>query len=528
MIESRDPITSELLGQVPEMDAAEVAGAVTRSRESFRSWSRLSITERCDQMRLAADAILDGADEIVDLICAETGKTRVDAWTSELLVTAELIDYYLKHAGTLLAPRRVSSGTLKTKRAWKCYSPLGVVGVISPWNYPFSLTMTPVVTALFAGNTVVLKPSEVTPLVGLAAARIFEATAYPGVVQVVTGGSAAGRSLVTGGVDKIVFTGSASTGRLVAVAAAETLTPVLLELGGKDPMIVCEDADLDRAANAAVWGAFTNAGQTCISVERVYAVAAVYDDFVKKVTRRAAKLRLGKQIGSMTFPPQLDIVERQLDDAVRKGAKVLLGGKRPEGISRMFFEPTVVVDVDHTMSIMTDETFGPVLCIMKVADDTEALAAANDSPYGLSASVFTRSAERRDRLIHSLAAGSVCVNDCLVNYAIPSLPFGGVKMSGIGRAHGPEGLYELSTVKAVVEDVTGLSSDPLWFPPRRTFEALSRRFIQARYRSRAAERLSGLISGHKPHKAGAPGVKTLPGTPATAERASDGAASQES
>ncbi len=526
MIESRDPITSELLGQVPEMDAGQVASAIARSREASRSWSQLSIDKRCQQMRLAADTMLDSADEIVDLICRETGKTRVDAWTSELLVTAELIDYYLKHAGRVLAPRRVTSGTLKTKRASKHYAPLGVVGVISPWNYPFSLTMTPVVTALFAGNTVVLKPSEVTPMVGLAAARIFEATAYPDIVQVVTGGSSTGRCLVAGGVDKIVFTGSVSTGRLVAIAAAETLTPVLLELGGKDPMIVCEDADLDRAANAAVWGAFTNAGQTCISVERVYAVASVYEDFVKRVAAKAARVRPGKQVGSMTFPPQLDVVKRQLDDAVRKGAKVLLGGERPAGLSEMFFEPTVLVDVDHTMSIMTEETFGPVMCIMKVADDAEALAAANDSPYGLSASVFTRSSERRDRLVRGLAAGSVCVNDCLVNYAIPSLPFGGVKKSGIGRAHGPEGLYELSMVKAVAEDVTGLSSDPLWFPPRRVFEALTRRFIQARYRTKPGARLAGLLSGHQSRNAADRGLTTLPGTRATAARASDDAASR--
>jgi acyl-CoA reductase-like NAD-dependent aldehyde dehydrogenase len=500
MIESHSPVTGKSLGLVPEMDAEEVAVAIARARDAARSWSQLSIEERCQQLRRARDAMLENADDLVDLICAETGKTRVEAWTSELLVTAELIEYYLKHAGRILAARRVGSGTLKTKRAWKRYSPLGVIGVISPWNYPFSLTMTPVVTALFAGNAVVLKPSEVTPLVGCAASRTFEATDHPDIVQVVTGGASTGQALVSGDVDKISFTGSVSTGRLVAMAAAQNLTPVLLELGGKDPMIICEDADLDRAANAAVWGAFTNAGQTCISVERVYAVESIYDQFVARVTERAREVIPGKHVGSMTFAPQLDVVRHHLDDALSKGARVLLGGHQAEGLSGMFFEPTVVVDVDHTMAIMTEETFGPILCIMKVPDDTAALDAANDSRYGLSASVFTRSAERRDRIVRDIAAGSICVNDCLANYAIPSLPFGGVKMSGTGRSHGPEGLYEFSATKSVSEDITGLRADPLWFPPRRAFEAASKRFLQSRYHSSLRQRLRGLILGSTRHR----------------------------
>ncbi len=469
------------------MGAHEVAQAINQARGAAQHWASLDISDRCDYLRRVREELVNRLDDIIETICSETGKPATEALINEVLTAAETIEFYLHEAPRALSRQRVSTGIFKTARAYKLYSPLGVVGVISPWNYPFVLTMTPVVTALFAGNTVVLKPSEVTPLVGLKVGEIVASAGYPDIVKVVTGGGATGQALVEGGIDMVAFTGSVATGRKVAVAAAERLIPCLLELGGKDPMIVCEDADIDRAANAAVWGAFTNAGQTCISVERVYVVDKVYDKFVDKVIARTKSLKLGTDIGSMTFPPQIEKVEAHVADALSKGARILIGGKRPadlapSGAPNMYYEPTVLVDVDHSMDIMRDETFGPVLPIMKVASEDEALKLANDTSYGLSASVFSRSPEKRKTLAARIDSGSVAVNDCLTPYAISSLPFGGVKESGLGRAHGVEGLYAFCKVKAVAEDITGIKSDPWWFPNRSRIEPIVKRFIALRYR----------------------------------------------
>src|SRR5438270_7767019 len=336
-IETINPTTGQSIGSVPDMEDVEVRQAVQRARAAFRIWGRLEYDERREQLLRVRDLMLDRADDVVARICAETGKTAFEAMFTELFITADLIDFYARHGEKALRPKRVAAGPLRlTKRSYKVYEPLGVVAVISPWNYPFSLTMTPVVTALFAGNTVVLKPSEVTPLVGVLVGELFdEASEYAGIVDVVTGGGATGSHLVGAGVQKVCFTGSVATGRKVMAKAAETLTPVLLELGGKDPMVVLDDADVERAANGAVWGAFSNSGQTCIAVERAYVDAGVYDTFVDKVVAQTRAIRQGRaadkattDIGSMTVPPQLETVERHLADAVEKGAKVLTGGHR--------------------------------------------------------------------------------------------------------------------------------------------------------------------------------------------------------
>lgn len=471
-LQSFNPATLELIGSVPEMSEGEVRQAVQRARRTFPSWSALPFHERADQMLSVRDVLMDRAKDVGLRISKETGKPLADALVSEVFTSADLIGYYAKHGGRFLADKTVPTGVLKTKKAYKTYEPLGVVGIISPWNYPFSLTFSPLVTALFAGNTVVLKGSEFTPLVSEMIAELFdEANVHPGILEVVTGGPATGGYLVSSGLQKIVFTGSTATGKKVMAAAAETLTPVVMELGGKDPMIVCEDADVDRAANAAVWGAFTNCGQVCTSVERVYVVEPVYDDFVEKVVARASEIRIGYEeggsqfdVGSMTRPQQLATVEEHVADALDKGATVLAGGERRDDLGGHFYEPTVLVDVNHDMKVMSEETFGPLLPIMKVKDEAEAVRMANETRYGLASSVWTTSKPRAHRLVKEINAGGVVINDCLAHFGMPSLPFGGTKESGIGRTHGEEGLLEFVQVKAVLEDRFGPKTELFWYP----------------------------------------------------------------
>ncbi len=497
VIETFDPRSGTLLAVVPDLDETAVRAAVARARAVAGTWATLTYAERTRHLLGVRDRLLDRAEEIVEVICAETGKQRAEAVTTELMAVCETIGWYAKNGERVLAPQPVNAGVMAHKKAWKRFEPMGVIGVISPWNYPFTLSMTPVITALFAGNAVVLKPSEVTPTVGLAIGELFEDDDWGDLVQVVTGGGATGEALVRSGVDKVVFTGSVRTGKRVMSAAADTLTPVLLELGGKDPMIVCADADLDRAAKGAVWGAFQNSGQTCMSVERVYVDESVKDEFVERVVLETARIRQdadGGDIGSMTFGPQLDIVERHLADAVDKGAKVLVGGARRDQPG-LWFEPTVVVDVDHSMQLMTEETFGPVLPIMGVPDADEALRLANDSVYGLNSSVWTEDEQLGTSLANRLQAGNVCINDCIVSYAVAGLPFGGVKESGIGRVHGAEGLREFSNVKSVLSSRVGLPRELWWFPVPPGLDALGIRSLRLRFGSSLSARLRGLRKG---------------------------------
>jgi acyl-CoA reductase-like NAD-dependent aldehyde dehydrogenase len=419
--------------------------------------------------------VMDNSERIIQTIVSETGKTYEDAQLAEISYGGAAFGFWAKHAEEYLADERVRTSSLlvKGRKLILRYQPLGLVGVIGPWNYPLTNSFGDCIPALAAGNSVILKPSEITPMTSLLLAEGLRECGVPAdVFAVATGRGGAGAALIEQ-VDMIMFTGSTKTGRKVAEAAARRLIPASLELGGKDPMIVLADADLERAANVATYYSMQNSGQTCISIERADVEAPVYDEFVAKVTDKVRALRQGKpdggpgtvEVGSMTFPPQVDIVEDHVNDAVAKGAKVLVGGHRGSG-SGHFFEPTVLVDVDHEMKIMTEETFGPTLPIMKVADAEEAIRLANDSPYGLSGSVFTKDTAKGEAIARRVRSGTVDVNDAIISYAALELPMGGVKASGLGSRHGAGGIRKYCSRQAIVITSPRLSlkREPHFFP----------------------------------------------------------------
>jgi aldehyde dehydrogenase (NAD+) len=449
-LSSYDPSTGKVVGTVPIHTAAEVDAAVARARVAGASWGALSFEARSEELTAFRIAIAEHADELAGIIHRENGKPELEALTEVMMALG-----HIKHATAIaekaMASKKVSSGMLANFRASIGYHPLGVIGVIGPWNYPLFTPMGSIAYALAAGNAVVFKPSELTPLVAVKLAEIAAKTfALTDLLQVVTGAGATGAALAKSGVDKIAFTGSAATGKRVMMAAAERLTPVLLELGGKDPMIVADDADLEKAAEACVYGALTNAGQACISVERVYVSDAIHDKFVKLVIENVRSLKVGGDdghLGAMTSPAQVAIVKDHLQDAIARGAKVETGG--PDAISGQYIQPTVLTNVDHKMKVMSDETFGPVIPIQRVSSLDEAVRLANDTTFGLGSSVFGGKGARA--IANKLRAGMTSVNSVMAFAGIPTLPFGGVGDSGFGRIHGEEGIREFTRVKSTAE-----------------------------------------------------------------------------
>ena len=486
---SRNPVTGAEIGRAPIATPEEVARAVGRAREAQRSWSQASFRERGRVVMKARKIILKELEKIALLISQETGKPIAEAIAMELTPTLDLMQYFARHTGNLLRRERISIGqyVLMGRSSYIFYKPLGVVGIISPWNFPWATPLDEVVIALMAGNSVVLKPSELTPLTGLQIKEVFRRAGLPdGLLEVVTGDGSIGAALVAAGVDKIMFTGSVATGKRVAEAAAKYLTPVVLELGGKDPMIVLADADIESAARAAVWGAFANCGQACAAVERCYVDESIAPQFTDAVVKETKRLRqnVGAEkdadIGSMTSERQLRIVEDHVLDARTKGAIVLTGGQRPPSLTGPFYEPTVLANVDHEMEVMRDETFGPVLPIMTFKTDDEAVRLANDTIYGLTASVFTKDIARGKKLAERIDAGTVMVNEVLYTHGIAQTPWGGVKQSGIGRTHGRAGLLEMVSPQHIHLNRLSFIPDLWWFnyTPQagRLFRGLARRF----------------------------------------------------
>jgi acyl-CoA reductase-like NAD-dependent aldehyde dehydrogenase/choline dehydrogenase-like flavoprotein len=444
-----NPATGQTIATVPDLRPDEVRAMVARAREAQPIWEAIGFTGRAEVLLAARRWMVDNAERVVTTIVGETGRPADETQFAELAYGLSALDFWTKMAPSYLADEPIESASplLRGRQLVVRYAPLGVVGVIGPWNYPFNNSFGDSIPALAAGNAVVLKPSEVTPLTSLLMAEMLaECGAPEHAFQVATGGGATGAALVDE-VDMVMFTGSAATGKKVMARAAQRLTPVSLELGGKDPMIVLADADLERAANAAVSYGLNNSGQVCISVERIYVEAPVYDEFLSRVAGKVEALRQGPpgdpgsvDVGAIIFPPQIELISEHVRDAVSKGARVITGGRRAEGTAGRFFEPTVLADVDHSMRCMVEETFGPTLPVMRVGDATQAIRLANEGPYGLQASVWTRDAELGERLARRIEAGVCCVNDAQINYAALELPMGGWKASGLGSRHGPDGI----------------------------------------------------------------------------------------
>lgn len=416
--------------------------------------------------------VLSELEEIALLVSQETGKPVAEAISMELSTTLDLMQYFARKSARLLRPRRIGVGqyALMGRSSYEIYKPLGVVGIVSPWNFPWATPLAEVVMALLAGNGVVLKPSELTPLTGLKIKDIFDrAGLADGLLQVVTGDGSTGAALVGAGVDKIMFTGSVATGKRVAEAAARYLTPVVLELGGKDPMVVLDDANIQNAARGAVWGAFANSGQSCASVERCYVHESLAEQFIAEVVAETKRLRqaigtdIAADVGSMTSERQLLTVQKHVDEAIDKGATALTGGDRVPDVAGKFFPPTVLIDVNHEMDIMREETFGPVLPIMIFKTDDEAVRLANDSIYGLTASVWTNNIARGRRLAERIEAGTIMVNEVVYTHGIAQTPWGGIKQSGFGRTHGRAGLLELVSARQIHVNRLPFIPDLWWF-----------------------------------------------------------------
>jgi len=469
-----DPATGETIAWVDDLGAEAAAVAAARGRAVQPAWEALGFAGRARVMRRAQKWVTDHEDEIVRTIVSETGKAWEDALIAEVMYAAAAFGHWAEHAEELLADEKVRSANpaLKGKRIVVRHAPLGLVGVIAPWNYPFTNGFGDCIPALMAGNSVLLKPAEKTPLTSLLLARGLKECGLPdGVLQVLTGrGSVLGDAIIDV-VDMIMFTGSTEVGRHIGRRAGERLIPASLELGGKDPFIVCADADLERAANHALyWGMF-NSGQTCISVERVYVEAPVYDEFVAKVTEKARALRNERptgpgatEVGALTLASQVETVREHVEDARAKGARIVAGGDPDPSRPGWWYPPTVLVDVDHSMSAMTEETFGPTLPIMKVADVEEAIRLANDSPYGLMASVFTRDMAKGEQIARRLQAGTVHVNEALVGYTALEAPMGGWKDSGLGARHGAAGIRKYTQSQTLVLSRFHLRKDPQVYP----------------------------------------------------------------
>jgi acyl-CoA reductase-like NAD-dependent aldehyde dehydrogenase len=502
----RNPATGETIGTLPVLGAKEISTAVDKARFAQMKWAKTPVLERLRIVRRFQQLLAEQKEAVAAVITREAGKPEAEALATEVLVALDAAKFLLESAFEFLRPEPVphANPVMKLKRGVLLREPYGVIGIISPWNYPFSLPSVQTLTALAMGNAVVLKPSEFTPFSSLELERLLRAAGLdPDLLQVVTGEGPAGSALLESKIDKLIFTGSVATGKKVAQAAAARLLPVVLELGGKDPMIVLADADVNVASSAAVWGAFMNAGQTCLSVERCYVHESIYESFLKACVEKTAKLRIGpgtdaaSDVGPMIHERQLRTVENHVADAIARGARLLAGGKAQPQLGPNFFAPTILADVNSSMTVMREETFGPVLPLRSFKTEDEAVGMANDSEFGLAASVWTRDRKHGEAVARRINAGTVMVNDVIACFGISEAPHGGIKASGIGRTHGRFGLEEMVWPKYVDSDLMPRMKKLWWYGYGTVFAQQMAGFIEFLFSKDLTKRMHGAIRSTK-------------------------------
>ncbi len=505
---SINPATGEIVTQFPRTHPSSLPAIIARARSAQNAWAKLPIVGRCARLNVLRQRMLASRDVLADAVVRESGKPRVEALFADIFVALDTAAYFSKHAARLLSPEPVPhhSTPARMKSGRLVYEPLGVIGIISSWNYPLAIPLSQIIPAVAAGNAVVCKTSDFTPLCGALIEKLFADAGFPkDLVTVVQGGAEVGQALIDTAPEKVVFTGSVATGRRVAEACARKLIPSVLELGGKDAMIVLGDADLDVASSAAVWGSYTNCGQVCLSVERLFAEQSISEKFAALCVEKTKKLRLGPgsdpatDVGPLIRPHHVQRMSSLIHDAVQRGAKLLCGGRPRPDLGPNFFEPAVVADVDATMKLFQEETFGPILAIQTVRDAEEAVARANDSPFALAASVWTTDAARGEAIASRLRAGAVMVNDAISYFAIAEAPHGGCGASGWGRTHGKAGLLEMVRTKYIDVDRLPGSEKPWWYRYGADLERSANSFLQFE--------LSGGIAARIRHAFGA--LKTM-------------------
>jgi len=503
---SINPATGEVLAHFERTPASQLPEIISRARIAQSVWAKLPIRNRCEKLRGLRDRIMASRKELADAVVRESGKPRVEALFADIFVALDSAEYWSRNAASALRTRRVPhhSTAAKAKRGYLAYDPLGVIAIISSWNYPLAIPLSQIIPALAAGNAVVCKTSDFTPQCGALIEKLFIDAGFPNdLVKIVQGGGEVGQALIDASPDKVMFTGSVATGRRVAEACAKRLVPSVLELGGKDAMIVLADADLEVASSAAVWGGYTNCGQVCLSVERLFVEQGAADKFIALCVEKTKKLRIGAgsdpatDVGPLIRPEHVRRMIDLVEDAVSRGAKLLCGGSARPELGPNFFEPTVIAGVDSPMKLFQEETFGPILAIQVVRDAKEAITHANDSPFALAASIWTKNKSRGMAVAAELRAGAVMVNDTISYFGIAEAPHGGCGASGWGRTHGKAGLLEMVQIKYI--DVDGLprSEKPWWYRYGSDLERAADAFLQFEFSGGIAAKLRNARSALK-------------------------------